>query len=209
MVDDRCAPHHQDRRPPTRCHVPVRWGRSIVGVGEDPGQADTNSTPSVGGRADGSFLTRCRSDSPEKPCLERVQIGENHRSQLSYGDGAVIIGDVRRDRRPPRPGESDTFGHGACRGRGRPLRTRPSERRPHSHGADGLRIRRAAIHRRGPRRPSVDVLRDARRRGSRRVGRDLGPPCRMTYCVSDRLTPLGPGPGGPGRLDRASGVLRS
>ena len=36
---------------------------------------------------------------------ERVQIGEDHRSQLQVGDGAVIIGDVRRDRRPPRPGE--------------------------------------------------------------------------------------------------------
>ena len=37
---------------------------------------------------------------------ERVQIGENHRSQLSFGDGAVIVGDVRHDRRPPRAGES-------------------------------------------------------------------------------------------------------
>jgi uncharacterized glyoxalase superfamily protein PhnB len=37
---------------------------------------------------------------------ERVQIGEDHRSQLSVGDGAVIVGDVRHDRRPPRPGES-------------------------------------------------------------------------------------------------------
>lgn len=37
---------------------------------------------------------------------ERVQIGENHRSQLRVGDGAVIIGDVRHDRRPPRPGEA-------------------------------------------------------------------------------------------------------
>lgn len=37
---------------------------------------------------------------------ERVQIGENHRSQMKVGaDGAVIIGDVRRDRRPPRAGE--------------------------------------------------------------------------------------------------------
>ncbi len=36
---------------------------------------------------------------------ERVQIGEDHRSQLSCGEGAVIIGDVRNDRRPPRPGE--------------------------------------------------------------------------------------------------------
>src|SRR6266511_4992803 len=36
---------------------------------------------------------------------ERVRIGENHRSQLRFGDGAVIVGDVRGDRRPPRPGE--------------------------------------------------------------------------------------------------------
>src|SRR6185436_13503739 len=38
--------------------------------------------------------------------VERVRIGEDHRSQLSVGDGAVIVGDVRHDRRPPRPGES-------------------------------------------------------------------------------------------------------
>lgn len=36
---------------------------------------------------------------------ERVRIGEDHRSQLSVGDGAVIIGDVRGERRPPRAGE--------------------------------------------------------------------------------------------------------
>ncbi len=37
--------------------------------------------------------------------VERLRIGENHRSQLSIGEGAVIIADVRHDRRPPRPGE--------------------------------------------------------------------------------------------------------
>lgn len=37
--------------------------------------------------------------------VERLRIGENHRSQLSIGDGAVIIADVRHDQRPPRPGE--------------------------------------------------------------------------------------------------------
>lgn len=37
---------------------------------------------------------------------ERLQIGEGHRSQLSFGDGALIVGDVRGDRRPPRPGEA-------------------------------------------------------------------------------------------------------
>jgi uncharacterized glyoxalase superfamily protein PhnB len=37
---------------------------------------------------------------------ERLQIGDNHRSQLTFGDGAVIVGDVRHDRRPPREGES-------------------------------------------------------------------------------------------------------
>ena len=36
---------------------------------------------------------------------ERVQIGESHRSQLSVGEGAVIVADVRREQRPPRPGE--------------------------------------------------------------------------------------------------------
>jgi uncharacterized glyoxalase superfamily protein PhnB len=38
---------------------------------------------------------------------ERVQIGESHRSQLSFGEGALIIGDVRGDRRPPREGEEN------------------------------------------------------------------------------------------------------
>ena len=37
--------------------------------------------------------------------VERVRIGEDHRSQLNVGDGAVIVGDVRQDRRAPRAGE--------------------------------------------------------------------------------------------------------
>jgi uncharacterized glyoxalase superfamily protein PhnB len=37
--------------------------------------------------------------------VERLRIGDNHRSQLSVGDGAVIVADVRHDRRPPREGE--------------------------------------------------------------------------------------------------------
>jgi len=37
--------------------------------------------------------------------VERVRIGESHRSQLSFGDGAVIVGDVRNERQPPRLGE--------------------------------------------------------------------------------------------------------
>jgi uncharacterized glyoxalase superfamily protein PhnB len=36
---------------------------------------------------------------------ERLRIGENHRSQLRFGDGDLIVADVRGDRRPPRPGE--------------------------------------------------------------------------------------------------------
>jgi uncharacterized glyoxalase superfamily protein PhnB len=36
---------------------------------------------------------------------ERLQIGENHRSQMRFGDGAVIAADVRRDQKPPRAGE--------------------------------------------------------------------------------------------------------
>jgi uncharacterized glyoxalase superfamily protein PhnB len=38
--------------------------------------------------------------------VEHVRIGDNHRAQLGFGGGAVIVGDVRHDRRPPRPGES-------------------------------------------------------------------------------------------------------
>jgi len=36
---------------------------------------------------------------------ERVRIGENHRSQLRFGDGALIVADVRGDRRRPQRGE--------------------------------------------------------------------------------------------------------
>jgi uncharacterized glyoxalase superfamily protein PhnB len=38
---------------------------------------------------------------------ERVRIGEDHRSQMTVpGGGAVIVGDVRHDRVPPREGAS-------------------------------------------------------------------------------------------------------
>jgi uncharacterized glyoxalase superfamily protein PhnB len=37
--------------------------------------------------------------------VERIQIGDDHRSQMSVGEGgAVIIGDVRHDRVPPQEG---------------------------------------------------------------------------------------------------------
>src|SRR5580704_933020 len=36
---------------------------------------------------------------------ERVRIGEDHRSQLQFGEGAVIVTDVQADRTPPRSGE--------------------------------------------------------------------------------------------------------
>jgi uncharacterized glyoxalase superfamily protein PhnB len=37
--------------------------------------------------------------------VERVRIGEDHRSQLQFGEGAVIVGDVGGDRTPPKSGE--------------------------------------------------------------------------------------------------------
>ena len=37
--------------------------------------------------------------------VERLQIGESHRSQLSVGAGAVIVSDVHGERHPPRAGE--------------------------------------------------------------------------------------------------------
>ena len=33
---------------------------------------------------------------------ERIRIGENHRSQLRFGEGALIVADARGERRPPR-----------------------------------------------------------------------------------------------------------
>jgi uncharacterized glyoxalase superfamily protein PhnB len=36
---------------------------------------------------------------------ERVRIGEGHRAQLRFGDGALIVADTGSERRPPRPGE--------------------------------------------------------------------------------------------------------
>lgn len=36
---------------------------------------------------------------------ERVRIEESHRSQLSVGDGAVIVADTYGERRPPQDGE--------------------------------------------------------------------------------------------------------
>ena len=37
--------------------------------------------------------------------VERVRIGEDHRSQMQIGvDGAVIVADVRREQQPPQPG---------------------------------------------------------------------------------------------------------
>lgn len=37
--------------------------------------------------------------------VERVRIGDNHRSQLQIGlDGAVIVADVRGEQQPPQPG---------------------------------------------------------------------------------------------------------
>jgi uncharacterized glyoxalase superfamily protein PhnB len=37
--------------------------------------------------------------------VERVQIGDDHRSQMAFGEGALIVADVRGERLPPRPGE--------------------------------------------------------------------------------------------------------
>jgi uncharacterized glyoxalase superfamily protein PhnB len=37
--------------------------------------------------------------------VERVRIGENHRAQMSIGDGAFIVAEETSTRRPPTPGE--------------------------------------------------------------------------------------------------------
>src|SRR3954454_8053570 len=84
----------------------------------------------------------------------------------------------RRDppRRPPRPPPAarrrgDARGARPRRRRPRPLRARPRARGEDPHGADRLRVRRAPVRSRGPRRPPLDVLRDAAGRRPRGVGR--------------------------------------
>jgi uncharacterized glyoxalase superfamily protein PhnB len=37
--------------------------------------------------------------------VEKVRIGDDHRSQLSVGDGAVIVADVRGEQQPPVAGQ--------------------------------------------------------------------------------------------------------
>ncbi len=56
------------------------------------------------------------------------------------------------------------------------LRAREGAWGAHRHGADQFRIRRAAVHGGGPSGPPVDVLRNARGRRSRGMGRDLNRP---------------------------------
>lgn len=37
--------------------------------------------------------------------VEQVRIGEDHRAQLGFGDGSLIVADAASERRPPQPGE--------------------------------------------------------------------------------------------------------
>ena len=84
---------------------------------------------------------------------ERVQIGEDHRSQMRVGDGAVIIGDVRGERRPPRPGEQ-THAVMVRVEDATPTASTPAQTVRASSWSRRNRVRRAPVPRRGPRRPS-------------------------------------------------------
>jgi len=110
--------------------------------------------------------------------MERVRIGPIHRAQLWLGDGAVIVGDVRGDRRPPRPGEvthsvmvrvQNVRAHcERVREKGARILTEPTdfefgERQytaedPASHQWTFSETLADVVHRRGPCKPPVDVL---------------------------------------------------
>ncbi|GGN63800.1 hypothetical protein GCM10010112_23400 [Actinoplanes lobatus] len=62
---------------------------------------------------------------------ERVRIGENHRAQMRFGDGALIVADVRNERRQP---EADVVTHSVM--------VRVEDARGHREraGAHGARI---------------------------------------------------------------------
>src|ERR1700685_622976 len=99
--------------------------------------------------------------------VERLRIGENHRSPLRGGDGAGMVAEP---------------------GRAVSLRARPGTWRGHRGGAGGLHVWRAAVWRRGLRRSSVDVHRDASGHRPADVGRSVPEPG-LTASASLALTP--------------------
>lgn len=125
---------------------------------------------------------------------ERVRIGDDHRSQLRVGDGAVIIGDVGGDRRPPRTGEvthcvlvrvEDARAHyERARAGGASILMEPTDM---TFGTP--------VHGGGRCRPPVDVHRDAFRQCTRGLGWsdgraiasfDSGPCTSRTWVASPR-----------------------
>src|SRR5690349_17703520 len=86
------------------CTRPVPAARPSGSCGKIPGMKPNRSIPAAtvipvliypDVRAAVAFLTTAFGFE------ERVKIGEDHRSQLRYGDGGLIVADVRHDRQPP------------------------------------------------------------------------------------------------------------
>ena len=120
--------------------------------------------------------------------VERLRIGENHRSQLRVGDGAVIVAEPGGHHRPPSREAVAQY-----------VMVRVPDARSHcerarAHGAvilaraGGLHVWRAAVWRRGLRRSSVDVHRDAIGHRPADVGRSVPEPG-LTASASLALTP--------------------
>lgn len=79
--------------------------------------------------------------------VERVRIGETHRSQMRIGtDGAVIIAEPQGEQQPPQSGAVTPRAEGARRRCGCSVRTRPFARRACAASADRPGLRRTRVH---------------------------------------------------------------
>ena len=120
--------------------------------------------------------------------VERLRLGENHRSQLRVGDGAVIVAEPGGYHRPPSREAVAQYVMVRVPDAQYSLRARPGTWRGHPGGAGGLHVWRAAVWRRGLRRSSVDVHRDASGHRPADVGRSVPEPG-LTASASLALTP--------------------
>ena len=76
--------------------------------------------------------------------IERVRIGDDHRSQMQIGDdGAVIVADVRGEQTPPRAGAVTHVIKVRVDDVDARFEQRPGARRARAAGADRVRVRRA------------------------------------------------------------------
>ncbi len=156
----------------------VRPNRSIP-------TATVDSRPDLPGRSRGGRLAgrgvrvrRARADRRGPPLAAQLRRGRGHRRRRAPRAPAAAAG------------RGHALGDGARGRRGRPLRAGEGARRADPHGADRFRVRRAAVHGRGPRRATSG--RSPRRSPTSLPRSGAGPPSRSPT-TDDVLSPVSGG----------------